>query len=39
MDKGTKKLRSCRKEQKSTAVATDICKGRIKIIDPVITEI
>ena len=39
MDKVTKKLCSCKKEQKSIAVATDIGKGRIKVIDPECTEI
>jgi len=39
MDKVTKKLCSCGKEQKSIAVATDTDKGRIKVIDPVSTEI
>jgi hypothetical protein len=39
MDKVTKKLFSCGKEQKNTAVATDIGKSRIKIIGPVSTEI
>ena len=36
--KVTKKLCSCGKAQKKTAVATDIGKGRIKIIDPLSTE-
>jgi len=39
MDKVTKKLFSCGKEQKITAVDTDIGKSRIKIIDPVSTEL
>jgi len=39
MDKVAKKLCSCGKEQKSTAVAADIGKSSIKIIDPVGTEV
>jgi len=39
MDKVTKKLYSCGKEQKSIAVATATGKGRLIIIDPVSTEI
>lgn len=39
MDKVTKKLFSCGKEQKSSAVATDIGKSRIKTIDPLSTEL
>jgi len=35
----TKKLCSCGKEQKSAALATDIGKGGIKIIDPVSAEL
>jgi hypothetical protein len=39
MDKVTKKVCSCGKEQQRTAVATDTGKQRVKIIDPVSTEL